>query len=321
MSVNKSIQLGLCCLNCTLRGRNPTVFASRSCTLKTIREKGLKIAIDRAMLNLDDVIKMIHWNERHGIKVFRLTSNLFAHFSNPQIERYTIDFAREKLKQIGILARYYNMRLTFHPGQYVVLGTPHENVLRNSLLDLKCHANILELMDCPIDSVMVIHGGGTYGEKETTKERWIRSYNNSDVLIKKRLVLENCEKNFNIIDCLEISDKCGIPIVFDTHHFECYKLLHPDEYFKEPSEYISDILDTWKKRGIKPKFHVSEQGSGRIGHHSDYIETIPEYLLEIPKKYGCDIDIMIEAKKKELAIAKLYDKYPQLNCKLKIKFS
>lgn len=60
---------------------------------------------------------------------------------------------------------------------------------------------------------------------------------------------------------------------------------------------------------------MSEQGSGRCGHHSDYIETIPDYLLEIPQKYNTDIDIMIEAKMKEQAIFKLYRKYPQLNCK------
>ena len=74
----------------------------------------------------------------------------------------------------------------------------------------------------------------------------------------------------------------GIPLVFDTHHFECYKLLHKDETFLDASEYIPIILETWKPKGIKPKFHVSEQGSGRIGHHSDYIEILPEYLLEIP---------------------------------------
>ena len=80
--------------------------------------------------------------------------------------------------------------------------------------------------------------------------------------------------------------------------------------------YIPLILETWKKRDIKPKFHVSEQGSGRCGHHSDYIKEIPEYLLEIPEKYDTDIDIMIEAKCKELAILKLYEKYPFLNCKV-----
>ena len=85
--------------------------------------------------------------------------------------------------------------------------------------------------------------------------------------------------------------------------------------------YIPLILKTWTRRKIKPKFHVSEQGNGRIGHHSDYINELPEYLLEIPRKYNINIDIMIEAKKKELAIFKLYEKYPFLNCKKKkIKF-
>ena len=53
------------------------------------------------------------------------------------------------------------------------------------------------------------------------------------------------------------------------------------------------------------------------GHHDDYIETIPDYLLNIPQKYNTDIDIMIEAKKEKKAIKKLYEKYPFLNCKNK----
>ena len=120
--------------------------------------------------------------------------------------------------------------------------------------------------------------------------------------VRKRLVLENCEKCFSIKDCLRISDKVNIPVVFDTHHFECYKLLHPNEIFKTPYYYIPLILYTWQRRNIKPKFHVSEQGSGRCGHHSDYIEEIPKYLLEIPERYKKNIDIMIEAKMKEQII-------------------
>ena len=167
-----------------------------------------------------------------------------------------------------------------------------------------------------VDSVMVVHGGGMYGDKEKTKIRWCEQFQELPENVKKRLVLENCEKSFSIKDCLEVSNRINIPIVFDTHHFECYKLLHPDEDFEDASVYIPLILETWKKRGIKPKFHVSEQGSGRCGHHSDYINEIPEYLLEIPQKYGIQIDIMIEAKCKELAILKLYQKYPFLNCKI-----
>ena len=138
--------------------------------------------------------------------------------------------------------------------------------------------------------------------------------------VKQRLVLENCEKCYSIQDCLDISKKINIPVVFDTHHYECYIKLHKDEYekgnIKSAEYYIPLILETWEKRNIKPKFHVSEQGSGKIGHHSDYIEKIPDYLLNIPSKYGVDIDIMIEAKMKEKSIFNLYEKYPFLNCKI-----
>jgi len=316
MSENKPIQLGLCCLNMTLRGQNPSVFASRKMIIRTIKQKGIYCLKLKIIENLCDVLKIMDWNEENGIKVYRLSSEMFPHKSNPKVEDYTFDFVLDLLKLIGEKSKKYNQRLTFHPGQYNVVGTPNQKVFEQTCINLKYQADVLDLMGMGVDSVMVVHGGGMYGDKEKTKIRWCEQFHELPENVKKRLVLENCEKSFSIKDCLEVSNRINIPIVFDTHHFECYKLLHPDEDFEDASVYIPLILETWKKRGIKPKFHVSEQGSGRCGHHSDYIEEIPEYLLEIPEKYGIDIDIMIEAKCKELAILKLYRKYPFLNCKI-----
>tara|TARA_B100000963_G_scaffold99770_1_gene86225 strand:+ start:1648 stop:2598 length:951 start_codon:yes stop_codon:yes gene_type:complete len=314
MSQNKPIQLGLCCLNITMRESKPTVFSSRTMIIRTVKEKGIEYLKEKIIQNLKDTIKLIQWNEKNGIKVFRLSSNLFPHKSNPKIDDYTFDFAKPYLKLIGKIAKKYNQRLTFHPGQYNVVGTPNEKVFLQTINDLSYHAEVLDLMEMGCDSVMVVHGGGLYGDKEKTMIRWCEQYKLLPENIKKRLVLENCEKCFSIEDCLKISEKVNIPVVFDTHHYECYNLLHPENQMKPASEYIEAILNTWKKRGIKPKFHVSEQGAGRTGHHSDFIEVIPDYLMEIPEKYNTHIDIMIEAKKKELAIRKLYEKYPKLNC-------
>lgn len=314
MSENKPIQLGLCCLNMTLRASKPTVFSSRTMIIRTVREKGIDYLKEKIIQNLKDTIQLMKWNERNGIKVFRLSSNLFPHKSNPKIEDYTFDFAIPYLKLIGKYAKKINQRLTFHPGQYNVVGTPNEKMFQQTICDLKYHADVLDLMGMSKDSVMVVHGGGIYGDKEKTIVRWCKQYQLLPENIKKRLVLENCEKCFSIEDCLRISNIVGIPVVFDTHHYECYNILHPENLMKPAVEYIAAILETWKRKEIKPKFHVSEQGSGRTGHHSDYIEELPKYLMEIPEKYGVHIDIMIEAKKKELAIHKLYKKYPELNC-------
>jgi UV DNA damage endonuclease len=257
------------------------------------------------------------WNESQGIRVLRISSGLFPHYSNPRVVDYDMEFADKLLKKIGEVARNLGHRLTFHPGQYNVVGTPNEKTFQQTIRNLSYHAEVLDRMDMGSDSVMVVHGGGMYGDKEETKKRWCKNYMRLPKAIRKRLVLENCEKCFSIKDCLDVTAIINIPIVFDTHHYECYKLMHPTEDFKPAGEYISDILKTWKNRGIKPKFHVSEQGTGRCGHHSDYIDIIPDYLLEIPEKYNVNIDIMIEAKKKELAIFELYKTYPFFNCLIK----
>ena len=319
-SIPRDIQLGLCCLNTHLRDQKPTVFCSRTMIQKTVKEKGIDELKRRVLLNLDDLLKVIQWNEDNGIRVYRLSSEMFPHKTNPNVEQYTLDFAAEKLKAAGDLAKKYGHRLTYHPGQYNVLGTPDAPKLQHTINDLTYHADVLNLMGCGVDSVMVIHGGGLYGDKEKAKARWCENYVNLPQKIKDRLVLENCERCFSIQDCLDISEKVHVPVVFDTHHFDCYNILHPDETHLAAEEYIPHILTSWERRGIKPKFHVSEQGEGRVGHHSDYIEVIPDYLLEIPEKYDVEIDIMIEAKAKEKAIMRLYQKYPFMNCKrMKVK--
>ena len=312
------IQLGLCCMNMGLREQRPPIFASRTLRIKTVTEKGVEELKTRALKNLDDLLTMVHWNHEHNIHVFRLSSDIFPHMSNPMLPFYGFDFAKEKLKEIGDVAKGYGQRLTFHPGQYNVLGTPNEKYLDKTIVELNRHAEILDLMGQDRHGVMVIHGGGHYGDKEATKKRWVENFGKLSVSAASRLVLENCEKCFHLRDCLDVSAMVlekydmSLPVVLDSHHYTCYSQLHPDEIQEPVEDMIPEVLETWSDREMKIKFHVSEQGSGRVGHHSDLICELPKYMLEIPEKYGTKIDIMIEAKHKERAIFGLYQKYPEL---------
>ena len=121
--VNRPVQLGLCCLNKTLKAKKPPVYPSRKIIVRIVKERGMDELKRRITDNLKDLIKMIHWNNENGIKVFRLSSELFMHKTNPLVEDYTFDFALDLLKEAGKAARKYNQRLTFHPGQYNVVGT------------------------------------------------------------------------------------------------------------------------------------------------------------------------------------------------------
>jgi len=264
-SINKPIQLGLCCQNLELKNQKPPIYCSRKMIIRKINEEGIDSLKKKIIQNLDDVLKMIKWNEENNIKVFRLSSELFPHKSNPKIDAYSFDFAKDLLLEIGNLAKKYNHRLTFHPGQYNVIGTPNKEVLEKTILDLEYHAIVLDLMGLSEDSVMVVHGGGIYGDKKKTIERWCKQYEELPEMIKKRLVLENCEKCYSIEDCLIISDKVNIPVVFDTHHYECYNILHPNENLKDPVEYVPQILETWKRKKIKPKFRSVPSCLGNVG--------------------------------------------------------
>ena len=112
MSINKSIQLGLCCLNTTLRDQKPTIFSNRSMIVRTINEKGIEVLKEKITQNLKDLYTMILWNEENGIKVMRLSSIMFPHITNDKIPKYTIDFARDQLKKIGCSCDWNRTKFT-----------------------------------------------------------------------------------------------------------------------------------------------------------------------------------------------------------------
>ena len=108
MSINKDIQLGLCCLNINLRDKKPTVFSSRRVILKTLHDKGIDNLKNKIIKNLEDCLIMMEWNEQNGIKVFRLSSEMFPHYTNSKAPDYTLDFAIPLLKQIGDKSKLLN---------------------------------------------------------------------------------------------------------------------------------------------------------------------------------------------------------------------
>jgi UV DNA damage endonuclease len=312
------IRLGLCCINTDLRDKKPSVFSSRTIRLATLETKGLEYLQGLVIQNIKDTIEILKENVNLGIHVFRISSEIFPHITNEKCGGYSIDFAIDYLKLLGNAAKKYNQRITAHPGQYNVLGSPREDVVNNTVKYLNFQAEMFDIMEMNQDSVMVIHGGGLYGNKEKTIERWVENFNLLSKSAQKRLVLENCEKCFNVQDCLDISyavkEKYGfhVPVVVDSHHYDCYNLLHPEETPNNMDLLMPCVIETWDQRDIRMKVHISEQGSGKIGHHSDYIYTIPEYFLNIYKDYENPFDIMVEAKAKEKAVLVLHKRYEKI---------
>ncbi|AMN83826.1 UV DNA damage endonuclease [Faustovirus] len=356
-----SIRLGYACINTKLREQG--IFSSRSMVLKTLTDSargGVELARKLAIQNIQDTKLILQWNEQNGIRFFRLTSELFPHLNNhlagSAIADYKLDFALHHLHELGAVAKRYGHRITAHPGQFVQLGTPREEVLERSKLDLKAHADIFTALGLTptLGSVMVLHGGGVYGNKQETMARWCAQYMALPEYIRQYIVLENDEYSYGVLDLLPWCEKYDIPLVIDWFHNICYRKIHANKAIKaevlaqkaekrklkigtcdaetcdaeacdldvadpqpvdvdltfgpESTDIIERIMAIWRRRGIKPKCHYSEQADDmRVGTHSDFISEIPSDILRVCVKY--DIDIMCECKQKQACMIPLLAKH------------
>jgi len=320
----EQITLGYACINQELRELRPrknSICVNRTCRASTFKKKGKSHAIELTKSNLSAVIKIIEWNESQAspIRLYRMSSDMFPHLTNPEFVpegenfAYPLEQFSEYFNRIEELSERYGHRLTFHPGQYNQIGTPHSLVFSKTKRDLLAHATMLDMCHLPRSSVMVVHGGGVYGNKDKTIARWIKQFKALPMCVRDRIVIENCERGYNYTDMLYLSKEIKRPFVFDTHHHACYsKIQEKNGYgpLKDPSEFMDQVVDTWKACDIKPKFHISEQHPDKkIGAHSDYVEKIPQYLFDIASQTPGGIDIMIEAKQKERAVQRLQTKY------------
>lgn len=303
--VRGKISLGLCCINTELREQKKPVFCSRSTVRRTFTvEKATQLALQ----NISDISRLIEWNSRNSINHLRLSSDIFPHFTDPETEPYSLDFAAEPLRAAGECARCHNHRLTMHPGQFSQVGTGKSDVFEKTVKDLKMHADILDYMNADERGSICIHGGGVYGDKEATIRRWIDQFDELPRNVKNRLAIEHCEYAYNVRDCLTIASACNIPLIHDTHHYTCYNLIHPEEKVEPIEDMMDEIVESW--RGSTPVFHISEQADGkRIGAHSDYVDEIPNYVLRVPLDYNVNLSVELEAKMKEKAIQHLKKRY------------
>lgn len=302
----QNFRLGYACICTELRKQD--IFSSRTLRLSTLKTKSNSFAKELAIQNLKDLLVMLKWNKEHDIYFMRLSSEIFP-FATHEEYGYSLDFADTLLKEIGNYAKENKMRLTMHPAQFNVLSSPSEKVILNTIKDLNHHCDILDRMELDQDSVMIIHGGGVYGNKTTALERLKENFKKLPENTQKRLVLENCEMSYKVEDLLPISEELKIPLVLDFHHDDLNKSSHAI------SHYYERVFKVWEERGIKPKVHVSncipdtpnDAPMTIRRKHSDYIYFFHEELLKIE----FPIDVMLECKMKEQSIFKLQNKLIQ----------
>ena len=291
------MNLGYACINMTMQKQ---VSTNRTMMKRTFEAKGIDYVSELALLNSRDIIKILEWNRQHGIKLFRLSSSIIPWGNNIDITQLK-DYKeiKSELKKAGDFAKLWDMRITCHPGPFVVLTSPKDSVVDNAISDLEMHAKLFDMMGLsktPYNKIN-IHCNGVYGDKMTAMDRFCENFKRLSNSVRSRLTVENDDKAsmYSVKDLMYIHKKIGIPIVFDYHH---HQFCTGDLTEREALELA---VSTWPK-GITPTIHYSESKTLHENDNKQKPQAHSEYINALPNTYGIEVDCMVEAKAKELAI-------------------
>ena len=294
--------MGYACINMQLSKQKPRIYTGRSMIKRTFQDKGIKYASELGLQNCKDLFEIIKWNKENGFDFFRITSNLFPWSSEYKLsDMPDYDEIKSILSDVGKYVTENLMRITSHPGPFNVLTSPHPHVVDNCITDLSIHGEVFDLMNLsrtPYNKIN-IHIGGAYGDKTSAMKRFCTNFHRLPESVKSRLTVENDDKAtmYSVKDLYDgVFKVIGIPIVFDYHH---HRFCTGDLSEQEALELA---ISTWGD--IVPVVHYSE--SRNIEQEDDKIrpQAHSDYVYDYIDTYDNRVDIMVEAKAKELAVLK-----------------
>jgi UV DNA damage repair endonuclease len=155
------------------------------------------------------------------------------------------------------------VRLSMHPGQFVVLASIDEGIVQRSIEEFEYHADMARWMGYGKtfqDFKINVHISGKRGPEGIRL-----AYKRLSPEARNCITIENEENSWGLEDVLTIRDI--VPIVVDIHHH----WIHSGEYIQSEDDRILRVLDSW--RGIRPTCHYSVSREDWLKDHC--INTLP----------------------------------------------
>lgn len=284
-----------------------TVTFSYYNKLKTDDEKLNKL-ISVTKANLDGLYKILKYNVENQIHFYRISSAIIPLATHPEVENWNYrEIFKDSFKTIGEFIQDNNLRVDTHPDQFNVINSVNSKTVENTTRNLVVHSNFFEDINYN-NGKMVLHVGGKQDGIDLASKRFIDNFKKLPKEITSKIILENDDKSFSAMDTLNICKNLNIPMVLDLHHHKCHN--NNESLLK----ILEDFISTWNNEYFPPKIHYSTPRAHKLDRkHADYINAI-EFVnfLELFKTLDTNLDVMIEAKNKDLALFKLHNDIKRL---------
>nr|WP_282600136.1 UV DNA damage repair endonuclease UvsE [Patulibacter sp. SYSU D01012] len=256
------------------------------------------------------------------VRMYRMPTQLAPYATFPGHPEFhgQVEECAEELAAHGARIRELGVRVSTHPGQYTVLNSENPDTQAAAVAELDVQGALFDAMGLGPECVVILHVGGAAGGVDAAHDRFRAGFARLSDAARRRLVIENDDRSFALTDVLPLSEDLGVPVVFDVLHHHCH-----DPEGLTVGEALDLARGTWPA-GVRPKIHYSsprtalEERERKVGRktvrtpvvpplraHADTVDPIGfEELLRGPLGRG-DVDVMLEAKGKDLALVALRD--------------
>ena len=261
-----------------------------------------------------------------GLRMVRLGSNQLPMYTQPDF-RYFWQQPEIKLElergfaQVGKLARQWDVRVSFHPGQFCVLASDSEDIVNRSIEEFEYHVDMVRWMGFGRkfqDFKCNVHISGRQGPEGIK-----RVLSRLSPEARNCITIENDEMSHGLDASLELSK--DVALVLDIHHH----WVRTGEYIEATDDRVLRVIDSW--RGIRPALHYSVSREDILVDHDPNVRPDMETLLaqgykkqklrahsdfywnhavnEWAATFARDFDIQCESKMKNLASHTFHNNY------------
>lgn len=264
------------------------------------------------------------------LHMMRISSDLLPVYTEPTWgyfwqEPGVRSWCERQFAEIGEYARANDIRLSFHPGQFCVLASQDDDIVRRSIEEFEYHVDMARWMGYGKSwhdhgFKINVHISGAHGPDGIR-----RAMQRMSTEARNLITIENEEMKWGIDDCLMLEKE--VALVLDIHHH----LIHSGgDYIQPTDDRWRRVVDSW--RGVRPTMHYSlSREDVLVGHcnatlpnvrsllesktsnksklraHSDdaWNKAVNNWALG----FLPDADIMLEAKWKNIASRTLLAQY------------
>ena len=231
---------------------------------------------DLMVLNTESIYRLV---EKVGsltqhLRMVRLGSDLLPVFTQADWGYFwekpdVIAYCETAFARIGDSARRNDVRLSFHPGQFVVLASENPGIVERSMAEFEYHATMARWLGFGKkfqDLKINVHISGKRGPSGIRE-----AYPQLSPEARNCITIENEENSWGLDDCLTISDL--VPIVLDIHHH----WIKTGDYIQPVDPRISQVVDSW--RGVRPTMHYSVSREDYLVDHDPLVAPDHANLL------------------------------------------